>query len=240
MRTSIVIAHRLSTILKADRILVVKDGIIAEQGSHEELLELGGTYKELYETQFRQAIESEAARTEAEEAGTSDGLDIGTLSTQYSVKKITEADISPVYRLAKSNTRYYEYMGTVPTRESLTEVISELPDGVNPTCKHFVGFYSDDDVLVAVMDLITGYPENDDAFIGWLMVDGAMQGRGVGSGIFADVRAAMKAAGYDYLSLGCIESNEEAIAFWKGQGFRETGAATETDGYTVVTLARSI
>ena len=239
-RTSIVIAHRLSTILKADRILVVKDGIIAEQGSHEELLELGGTYKELYETQFRQAIESEAARTEAEEAGTSDGLDIGTLSTQYSVKKITEADISPVYRLAKSNTRYYEYLGTIPTRESLTEVISELPDGVNPTCKHFVGFYSDDDVLVAVMDLITGYPENDDAFIGWLMVDGAMQGRGVGSGIFADVRAAMKAAGYDYLSLGCIESNEEAIAFWKGQGFRETGAATETDGYTVVTLARSI
>lgn len=58
-RTSIVIAHRLSTILKADRILVVKDGMIKEQGTHEELLELGGVYKELYETQFRLAIESE-------------------------------------------------------------------------------------------------------------------------------------------------------------------------------------
>ena len=58
-RTSIVIAHRLSTILKADRILVVKDGVIAEQGSHEELLALNGTYRELYETQFRQILDYE-------------------------------------------------------------------------------------------------------------------------------------------------------------------------------------
>ena len=58
-RTSIVIAHRLSTILKADRILVVKDGKITEQGSHEELLALGGTYRELYETQFRKILDSE-------------------------------------------------------------------------------------------------------------------------------------------------------------------------------------
>ena len=57
-RTSIVIAHRLSTVLKADRILVLKDGVIAEQGSHEELLALGGTYRELSETQFRRILES--------------------------------------------------------------------------------------------------------------------------------------------------------------------------------------
>ncbi len=58
-RTSIVIAHRLSTILKADRILVLKDGVIAEQGSHEELLARNGTYRELYETQFRQILDYE-------------------------------------------------------------------------------------------------------------------------------------------------------------------------------------
>ena len=58
-RTSIVIAHRLSTILQADKILVVSDGHIAEQGGHEELLELGGIYKQLYETQFRKVIDME-------------------------------------------------------------------------------------------------------------------------------------------------------------------------------------
>lgn len=51
-RTSILIAHRLSTILAADEILVIKDGVIAERGVHEDLVKSGGTYTELYETQF--------------------------------------------------------------------------------------------------------------------------------------------------------------------------------------------
>ena len=59
-RTSIVIAHRLSTILKADSILVVKDGVIAEQGTHDELLIKNGVYRELYETQFRKVIDYES------------------------------------------------------------------------------------------------------------------------------------------------------------------------------------
>ena len=65
-RTSIVIAHRLTTILKADRILVVKDGVIAEQGTHDELLEKNGVYRELYETQFRKILSMEEEREEAE------------------------------------------------------------------------------------------------------------------------------------------------------------------------------
>jgi len=56
-RTSLVIAHRLSTILAADEILVVNDGQIAERGTHSELVGLGGLYTELYETQFRRAIQ---------------------------------------------------------------------------------------------------------------------------------------------------------------------------------------
>lgn len=51
-RTSFVIAHRLSTIRSADIILVIKDGQIAERGSHEQLLEQGGLYAELYGKQF--------------------------------------------------------------------------------------------------------------------------------------------------------------------------------------------
>ncbi len=51
-RTSFIVAHRLSTIREADVILVMKDGNIIEQGTHEELLEKGGFYKHLYESQF--------------------------------------------------------------------------------------------------------------------------------------------------------------------------------------------
>ena len=65
-RTSIVIAHRLSTILKADSILVVKDGVVSEQGTHEELLAKNGIYRDLYETQFRKVLEYESENGEPE------------------------------------------------------------------------------------------------------------------------------------------------------------------------------
>ena len=51
-RTSFIVAHRLSTIRNADRILVMKDGRIIEQGTHESLMAQGGFYKELYNSQF--------------------------------------------------------------------------------------------------------------------------------------------------------------------------------------------
>ncbi len=59
-KTSLVIAHRLSTIRRADTILVVQDGSIAERGTHEQLLEAHGLYAELYALQF--GSEEAAAR----------------------------------------------------------------------------------------------------------------------------------------------------------------------------------
>ncbi len=56
-RTSIVIAHRLTTILAADEILVVQDGRIVERGKHADLVEQQGVYRQLYETQFRYALD---------------------------------------------------------------------------------------------------------------------------------------------------------------------------------------
>ncbi len=53
-RTSIIVAHRLSTIKKADKIIVLDKGEIIEQGNHEELLALNGTYRNLYEIQFEE------------------------------------------------------------------------------------------------------------------------------------------------------------------------------------------
>ena len=51
-RTTLVVAHRLSTIRGADEIAVVKGGVITERGTHEDLMEQGGTYKDLYTLQF--------------------------------------------------------------------------------------------------------------------------------------------------------------------------------------------
>jgi ATP-binding cassette, subfamily B, bacterial len=71
-RTSFVIAHRLSTIKRADRILVIEDGHIAEQGTHKELLRLGGKYYRLYTQQFR--------HERAHELGGLDGTEVAAFA----------------------------------------------------------------------------------------------------------------------------------------------------------------
>ena len=236
-RTSIVIAHRLSTILKADKILVVAGGVIAEQGTHEELLEQNGVYRELYETQFRTAIENEK---NAEGDEKSDGLDIRQLSSEFAVQPITEADISDVYNLCRENRRYYRKLGKHPMRQNLTAVISDVPEGSDVRNKHFLGFYDKDGDLAAILDLITDYPEKQSAYIGWFMVAADLQGRGIGSQLIADVRAAMEAQGYSYLALGVEEPNEEAIRFWKGLGFAPTGKAAEGEYYRILEFGKGI
>jgi ATP-binding cassette subfamily B protein len=52
-RSAIIISHRLSTVRMADRICVMAHGRIVESGSHDELIDLGGVYKQLYEVQAR-------------------------------------------------------------------------------------------------------------------------------------------------------------------------------------------
>src|SRR5512141_1770416 len=64
-RTTFIIAHRLSTVKRADRILVIENGRIAEQGTHTELLRLGGHYYRLYTQQFRHELETQYGLAEA-------------------------------------------------------------------------------------------------------------------------------------------------------------------------------
>src|SRR6266705_6806551 len=59
-KTTIVIAHRLSTVRRADIIFVIKEGAIVESGKHDELLQRGGLYSELYRLQYGEQSEVEA------------------------------------------------------------------------------------------------------------------------------------------------------------------------------------
>jgi ATP-binding cassette subfamily B multidrug efflux pump len=72
-RTSIIIAHRLSTVRNSDKIVVLDGGRIAEQGTHDELIRLGGLYKQLYEMQFKYGAEAEEPEAPAVKAEQGDG-----------------------------------------------------------------------------------------------------------------------------------------------------------------------
>ena len=203
-------------------------------------------FTELFDTQFSQVISRSSAAgigMVGDEMATVDEgpapLDIQVLGIGYDVRRLTEADVSDVFALAKGNRRFYRALGVRPSRARLTEIISDVPEGAGPNDKYIVGFY-DEGELIAVMDLITGYPQASEAFIGWFMVDAELQRRGIGSQIFADVRAAMKAQGYGRLEVACPEASEPGLAFWKAQGFELTGSRDDGGDYPVVYLARTI
>ena len=57
--TMLIVAHRLSTVQHADKIIVLKKGVIIEEGNHQELLKLKGQYYKLYQLQYHHNLESE-------------------------------------------------------------------------------------------------------------------------------------------------------------------------------------
>lgn len=232
-RTSIVIAHRLSTILKADKILVVAGGVIAEQGTHEELLALGGVYHELYETQFRTAIDYEAGAKDA-------GLDIAALSADFSAKRIEESDIPAVLELERNNRHAFRKLGFRPSTQALTPVMTEVGADCPDEDKIFALFRDADGKLVAVIDLVLGYPAKDSAFIGWFMVDANRRNNGIGSQIIADVRAAVQAKGYRCLCVGVGDTSEEGLRFWQGQGFMLTEERIAYGEHTLRVLEKKL
>ena len=149
-RTSIVIAHRLSTILKADKILVVKGGVIAEQGTHEELLAANGVYRELYETQFRQVIGMERESKAS-------AFDIETLSTSFDVQPISDDNLGDVFWLMRSNRRYFHEMGEQLAKGPLTTLVSKTPEGAEPGNRHFVGFFGESgSISLLMISLLAG------------------------------------------------------------------------------------
>ena len=89
-RTTLVIAHRLSTIQDADTIMVINDGQIVEQGSHEELLALGGAYAALYNTQFASQHKHKMEQADQAEQTTADESAAEPVAKPASAEKASE------------------------------------------------------------------------------------------------------------------------------------------------------
>mgnify|MGYP000597566553 CR=1 FL=1 len=83
--------------------------------------------------------------------------------------------------------------------------------------------------MIALLDLIAGYPEPDTAWIGWLILDQSCQGRGLGSRLVEALLEGLSEAGFARVKLAYIKGNPQSRHFWQKNGFALTGQRTPNE-----------
>ena len=101
--------------------------------------------------------------------------------------------------------------------------------------KYYAGFFSGEQ-LIAVLDLILGYPDAQTAFLGFFMTAAAVQKKGVGSTIVANIRTCCKRLGFTRLRLAIDEGNPQSEAFWTKNGFRKTSERRISGAHTYLPM----
>ena len=140
-------------------------------------------------------------------------LTVTAFSNTLQVRKLNEQDAQSIYALCKANRTYYKY---------------------------FLGFFHQDETLAAILDLIAGYPDKDTAFIGLFMMAVNLQKKGIGTAILQDVLKQLGRQGFSRIRLGCIADNQEALSFWKRNGFQVTGQRTQTEDYEIIIMEKAL
>ena len=162
-------------------------------------------------------------------------MDLQQLSASYAVRRLAEADIPAVLALQSANPQFYRYHPPLPSEASIREDLSALPPEKTAADKYYAGFFSGEQ-LIAVLDLILGYPDAQTAFLGFFMTAAAVQKKGVGSAIVANIRTCCKRLGFTRLRLAIDEGNPQSEAFWTKTGFRKTGERRISGAHTYLPM----
>lgn len=145
-------------------------------------------------------------------------IDIKKLSKRYTVRKLNLDDVQMIYTFCKRNTQYYEYCEKEPSIELIEKDIEITPPGIPIEQKYYIGFF-DNGKLVAVMDLVDGYPACDYVYIGFFMMDCELQGNGIGSKIVSEALEYLSEQGFKKCQLGIDKYNPQSNHFWRKNGF---------------------
>lgn len=165
-------------------------------------------------------------------------IDIHRLTGRYQTRILKEDDIDDILRITAGNPLFYEYTEARGTREAVLSDMQALPPHKTPEDKYYFGFFEKDHLL-AVMDLISGYPDEETAFIGFFMMDHSFQGRGIGKGLIADVCAYLKQQGFTKVRLCINQGNPQSSHFWHRCGFRSLYEA-EREEETVIVAEKNL
>ena len=140
-------------------------------------------------------------------------MEISSLSKFFVVRKLTINDVDTIYDMMSKNEIFYQYHPPFVTKESVVEDMEALPPNKSYDDKYYIGFFENDS-LVAIMDLILGYPTEEIAFIGLFMTNVQYQNKGIGSNIIRDTCDYLNDLGYKKVRLGVDKGNPQSYSFW--------------------------
>ena len=160
-------------------------------------------------------------------------------SKKYAVRKLQKKDIPFILGLCSKNTLYYEYCPPFVSYESIEEDMNAIPPNVETECKYYIGFY-DENKLLAVLDLIDGYPDRNHVFIGFFMCEVSIQNCGVGTEIITELLDTIKEYGYKSVQLAWAKGNPQAEHFWMKNGFKIIKETASTASECVILAERDL
>lgn len=167
----------------------------------------------------------------------SDGMLNGVVA---SVRNLSSTDLPALLALCLGNSQYYAFLDEEPTMDALAAEMTELPPECSPNQKSYLGFFDAGGDLIAVLDLIRGYPAEGCAFIGFFMVDASRQGMGIGSRLVSKLLDRLRDSGVFRVRLAYVEGNEQSRRFWERHGFLEADAPIDQGEYKVVPMERRL
>lgn len=158
----------------------------------------------------------------------------------YTTRRLTDADVPQILELCQGNPQYYFYLHEHPTAASINEDMERLPPGCTAGQKSYLGFFDSHSRLIAVLDLVRGYPTEQHAFIGFFMVRASEQGHGAGRHIVGCVLNRLRHEGIGRVRLAGVEGNGQSRSFWLACGFSDTGERVVCDHYALIPMERRL
>ncbi len=160
-------------------------------------------------------------------------IDISRFSQSFQVRRLGREDAENILELCTGNPQYYEHSGRPNSIETIYKDMELLPPGKEIEDKYYLGFFEYGE-LIAVLDLIDGYPDEDTAYIGFFMLEECMQGRKIGTSMIERICLYCEELGFKRMMLGYEKTNPQSSGFWESVDFQPIREVMRDHGIVVV------
>lgn len=170
--------------------------------------------------------------------------DLRMYMPEYEIKKISDNEYEDLHKLQKTNPNYFSCMQDheVTMEESIHDT-KKLPPDTSEDQKFYIGIFKNGKLEV-IMDYIVNYPDIGTIWVGLLMIDGRLKGKGLGKKVMKNFFRALKDKGFRTIQLGVIEMNKEGLPFWLSLDFCEIRrcklSGEEKFDINVIVMAKAI